>query len=134
MTNEKVSRAASVQKKAFIRARVISTAIAWYKAGCPEANEDGDGPMGELQDACHEYIDHEGQVDARAEERKQRYANQYAAQKDPAVLAARVIEWLSSPEGQESMRQAAAQSEELAEKLRAARNIPWEKLHAPFTI
>jgi hypothetical protein len=59
-------------KKAHINARVISRAVAWHKAGCPEANEDGDGPMGELQDAIHEYIEHVEQVKARAWERKLR--------------------------------------------------------------
>lgn len=66
------SRGESVMQKAFIRHRLISAALDWYNAGCPEANADGDGPRGELEDAIHEYIDHEQQVKARAEQRKLR--------------------------------------------------------------
>lgn len=53
---------------------------------------------------------------------------------DPVSLAERALTWMQSAEGQESMRKAAAESNEFAEKLRAASNIPWERLHEPFTI
>lgn len=49
-------------------------------------------------------------------------------------LAARAVEWLCTPEGQESMRKAAADNSEFIEALKKSRHIPWEKLHEPFTI
>lgn len=48
--------------------------------------------------------------------------------------AARVVAWLCSPEGQEAMRKAAADSQEFADALERSRHIPLEMLHAPFTI
>lgn len=60
----------SAMQKTFIRARLIRAAVEWYRAGCPDANADGDGPNGELQDALHEYMDHERLVEERAQARK----------------------------------------------------------------
>lgn len=53
---------------------------------------------------------------------------------DAAKMAARAVEYLCSPEGQESIRRAAADSAEFIEALKKSRHIPWEKLHEPFTI
>lgn len=55
-------------------------------------------------------------------------------EKDPAVIAERAVAFLCSAEGQQAMRKAAANNAEFIEALKAARNIPWEKLHEPFTI
>lgn len=55
-------------------------------------------------------------------------------QVSPEEIARRALEWMQTPEGQAALRKAAAESKEFADALRAARNIPWEKLHEPFTI
>ena len=130
-TKKKVSQAhrESVMQAAALRSKLITAAVDWYMAGCPDLDADGDGPMGAMQDAIDAYIDHERQVKERAEERKRQ-----AKKKDPAEMARQVLEWMQTPEGQESMRKAAAASDEFAAQLREARNIPWEKLHEPFTI
>lgn len=63
-------RGESIMQKAHVRFGLISKALKWYRAGCPESKEDGEGPQGELVDAIHAYIDHEAQVAERAEARK----------------------------------------------------------------
>lgn len=63
-------RGESIMRKAHMRYALISAALKWYKAGYPEAQSDGEGPHGELEDAIHAYIDHESQVTERAEARK----------------------------------------------------------------
>ena len=52
----------------------------------------------------------------------------------PAKVAAAFLEWMDSPEGREHMRKSAEERAEFIERLKAARNVPWEKLHEPFTI
>lgn len=52
----------------------------------------------------------------------------------PAEMAAACLEWMESPEGREHMRKSAEERDEFIEQLKASRNIPWEKLHEPFTI
>lgn len=52
----------------------------------------------------------------------------------PAEVAAACLQWMESPEGREHMRKSAEERAEFIEGLKAARNIPWEKLHEPFTI
>lgn len=54
--------------------------------------------------------------------------------KDPKAIAQAYFEWLASDEGQARIKEAAQRRDEFMAKLRAARNIPWEKLHEPFTI
>lgn len=49
-------------------------------------------------------------------------------------LVERFFAYVNSPEGQKRLRRAAAESKALSDKLRRMRHIPWEKLHAPFTI
>jgi hypothetical protein len=53
---------------------------------------------------------------------------------DPRVMAKRVITWLQSPEGQEELRKSNERCEEIVKMFRKARDISWERLHAPFTI
>lgn len=65
-------RRESIMRKAGIRADLIYAAVAWYRAGCPGAQEDGEGPQGKLEDAIHALLDHEQQVEERAEARKLR--------------------------------------------------------------
>jgi hypothetical protein len=54
--------------------------------------------------------------------------------KEIREMADRAIAYLLSPEGQEKLRKSAEESRRLAEAFRKARDIPWEKLHEPFTI
>lgn len=52
----------------------------------------------------------------------------------PQEIATKVIAYLESDEGKAAMRKAAEESKELEEMFRKAREIPWQKLHEPFTI
>ena len=49
-------------------------------------------------------------------------------------MAERTVEYLCSPEGQAELRQHREETEKLVALFRKARDIPWEKLHEPFTI
>jgi hypothetical protein len=44
------------------------------------------------------------------------------------------VEWLRSPAGQAAMRAAKEANQPFIDSLKKARQIPWEKLHEPFTI
>jgi hypothetical protein len=50
------------------------------------------------------------------------------------VVVAQALAYLMSERGQEEMRKSSRASKELEELFRKARDIPWEKLHEPFTI
>lgn len=49
-------------------------------------------------------------------------------------MAETVFNWLLSEQGQEAARESARRCEETAKILAKGRDIPWEKLHEPFTI
>lgn len=49
-------------------------------------------------------------------------------------MAERTIEYLLSPEGKEQMRKHQEEMRKLEALFQKARNIPWERLHEPFTI
>ena len=57
-----------------------------------------------------------------------------AVEYDAKAAAEQIIEWLQSPKGQAVLRRNAKKTEEFIAELRKCRQIPWEKLHAPFTI
>lgn len=44
------------------------------------------------------------------------------------------LDYLMSERGQSALREAARKSKELSDKFRKMRDVPWEKLHAPFTV
>lgn len=50
------------------------------------------------------------------------------------AVAESVIKYLLSPRGQEAARESARRCEDTAKILAKGRDIPWEKLHEPFTI
>lgn len=54
--------------------------------------------------------------------------------KDPQAVVKAFLEWLGTDEGKACVKESNRRAEEFSAKLRAARNIPWEKLHEPFTI
>lgn len=51
-----------------------------------------------------------------------------------AAMVKTVIAYLRTERGQEMIREMSKASADLAELLKSARDIPWEKLHEPFTI
>ena len=44
------------------------------------------------------------------------------------------IDYLLSDRGRAALAKAAKESKDLADKFRRMRDVPWEKLHAPFNI
>lgn len=51
-----------------------------------------------------------------------------------AEIVDHALKYLQTPRGQAAMRKHAAAAKEFADTLRKAHEIPWEKLHEPFTI
>ncbi len=52
----------------------------------------------------------------------------------PEEMAARAVEWLSSPEGEAAMRRLAEDHKKACERLRKARQVSWEDMNRPVTI
>jgi len=50
------------------------------------------------------------------------------------AMAKSVLAYLQTERGQKAARESAARCKETAELLAKGRDIPWEKLHEPFTI
>jgi hypothetical protein len=50
------------------------------------------------------------------------------------LVVEQAIDYLLSERGQMAMAKAARESKEFTDKFRRMRNVPWEKLHAPFTV
>lgn len=54
--------------------------------------------------------------------------------KDPRAMAERYLAWLLTPEGQAAQAESDRRLKETEALLAKGRDIPWEKLHEPFTI
>ena len=55
-------------------------------------------------------------------------------QKDLRELSQKVQRWVSSPEGQRTIKEVLLDSEETTSKLRDARSVDPKSLHDPFTL
>ncbi len=49
-------------------------------------------------------------------------------------IVAKTMAYLQSPEGRERLRKSHEETKALVEVFKKARDVPWEKLHEPFTI
>lgn len=59
-------------------------------------------------------------------------AEQHTA--DPKVMAESYLSWLLTPEGEAAQAESERRIRETEALLAKGRDIPWEKLHEPFTI
>jgi hypothetical protein len=60
--------------------------------------------------------------------------DQYPSPAEIRAMAEKTVRYLFSPEGQMQLRKHREEADKIVELFRQARNIPWEKLHEPFTI
>ena len=49
-------------------------------------------------------------------------------------MARKALAYLNSPAGRRALAKSAREAKAAADVLRRARDIPWERLHEPFTI